>query len=149
MSIVFQTYSTIGKNFVAVSKKIVKNVSIPVGHHCGSPSQDVFLSIHSKQGISNSYNNFYLSVVIQSIIGTELCKFFQSELEAPANIIRALLRCRNMLCCGESRRVVNLKNNFMTIWREVVHGILNDKCSTMLWSFTKIFLAIFLANAWQ
>ena len=57
-------------------------------HHYGSPSQDVFL--HSKRGIRNSYNNCYLSVVIQSIMGTELYNFFPSELEAPTNIIRAL-----------------------------------------------------------
>ena len=38
----------------------------------GNGSQDVFLRIHSKRGIRNSYNNCYLSIVMQSIMGTEL-----------------------------------------------------------------------------
>ena len=87
-------------------------MSIPMEHHYGSPSQDIFLPIHSKRGIRNSHNNCYLSVVIQSIMGIELYKFFQSELKAPTNIIRVLWRCRNMLCCGENRRVVNLKDDY-------------------------------------
>ena len=108
-------------------KEDYKNVSIAMEHHYGSPSQDVFLPIHSKRGIRNPYNNCYLSAVIQSIMGTELYNFFPSELEAPTNIIRALWRCRNMLCCGENRRVVNLKDDFMIFSREVMHGNLNDK----------------------
>ena len=96
-------------------------------HHYGSPSQDVFLPIHSKQDIRNFCNNYYLSVVIQSIMGTELYNFFPSEIQAPTNIIRALWRCRNILCLGENRRVVNLKDDFMIFLREVMHGNLNDK----------------------
>ena len=83
-------------------KEDYKNVSIPMEHHYGSQNQDVFLPIHSKRGIRNSHNNCYLSVVIQSIMATELYNFFPSEVEAPTNIIRALWRCRNMLCCGEN-----------------------------------------------
>ena len=87
-------------------------MSIPMEHHYGSPSQDIFLPIHSKGGTRNSHNNCYLSVVIQSIMGIELYKFFSSELKASTNIIRVLWRCRNMLCCGENRRVVNLKDDY-------------------------------------
>ena len=116
-------------------EKDCKNVSIPMEHHCGSPSQHVFLPVHSKPGIRNSYNNCYLSVVIQSIMGTELYKFFPSELEAPTNIIRALWRCRNMLCCGENRRVINLKDDFMIFSREVMHGNLNDKMQHYAFEF--------------
>ena len=32
-----------------------------------------------------------------------------------------------MLCCGENRRVINLKDDFMIFSREVMHGNLNDK----------------------
>ena len=87
--------------------EIFKNVSIPKEH----ASQDVLLPIRSKQGIRNYYNNCYLSVVIQSIIDTKLYKFFQSELEAPTNIVQALWICRNMLCCGENQWVVNLRDD--------------------------------------
>ena len=90
-------------------------------HHYGSVIQSVFLQIHSKRGIRNSYNNCYLSVVIQSIMGTELYKFFPSELETPINITRVLWRCRNMLCPGENRRVVNMKDDFMIFSSEIMH----------------------------
>ena len=92
MSIVSQTYSTIGINFLTISKKIVKK-SLFLWNTTTTEVQtkmNVFLPIHSKRGIRNSYNNCYLSVVIQSIMGTELYNFFPSELEAPTNIIRAL-----------------------------------------------------------
>ena len=71
-------------------------------HHYGSASQDGFLPLHSKRGIRKSYNNCYVSVIVQiSIMGTELSIFFPFELETSTNIIRTLWSSRNMLCCGE------------------------------------------------
>ena len=65
--------------------------------------------------------NCYLSIVIQCIMGTRSYIFFPCKLEAPTNLILALRRFKNMLYCGENQRVANLKDDFMTFSRKLMH----------------------------
>ena len=58
----------------------------------------------SKNGITNYYNNCYMSVIVQSLLGTVVKRFIPSILEYPSEVVSALVSCQKKVIRKEQEQ---------------------------------------------
>ena len=79
--------------------------------YCISPTQEQML-VKSKNGIANYFNNCYMSVIVQSLLGAVVQRFIPSILEYPSEIVSVLDSCSKKLSGENKSNSVNLSREF-------------------------------------
>ena len=93
------------------------------------------LKILSENGISNYYNNCYISVIIHSLFGTAIAKFFPSSSNYSPSIQKAVDVCKSKIRCpkrveerlNKTKLGVNLIDQFKILSKDLMRTLLKEK----------------------
>ena len=62
------------------------------------------ITMLSKTSISNYYNNFYMSVIIHSILGTVIAKYIPTPANISSPVLKAFDECKKKVACQMENR---------------------------------------------
>ena len=74
----------------------------------------------SKNGIANYFNNCYMSVIVQSLLGTVVQRFIPSILEYPSEVASVLDSCQKTLSGENNNNSVNLSREFSLLSEKIM-----------------------------
>ena len=94
-------------------------------HYRVLPKQEEMV-VASKNDILNYFNNCYISVVIQSLVGTVCQRFIPSTLESDSQLISVLNVCHNKLTMTVKDSRVNLSKEFAMLPKQILDEDLRD-----------------------
>ena len=94
-------------------------------HYRVLPKQEEMV-VASKNDILNYFNNCYISVVIQSLVGTVCQRFIPSTLKSDSQLISVLNVCHNKLTMTVKDSRVNLSKEFAMLPKQILDEDLRD-----------------------
>ena len=98
-------------NLKSYNKIDIKYLSFPRPHHYPILPRAEDIVVTSESGIWDFFNNFYLSVIIHTLLGTVCQRFLSSTFENTNEIVSILHSCRKKISSSEEE-AVNLTKEF-------------------------------------
>ena len=98
-------------NFKSYNKTDIRYLSFPRAHHYRILPRPEDIVVTSKIGIWKLFNNFYLSVIIHTLLGAVCQRFVLSTFENPNEIVSALHSCCKKISSSKEE-TVNLTREF-------------------------------------
>ena len=98
-------------NFKSYNKTDIRYLSFPRAHHYRILPRPEDIVVTSKIGIWKLFNNFYLSVIIHTLLGAVCQRFVLSNFENPNEIVSALHSCCKKISSSKEE-TVNLTREF-------------------------------------
>ena len=113
--------------------------------YCILPTQGQML-VKSKNGIANYFNNCYMSVIVQSLLGTVVQRFIPSILENPSEVVSVLDSCQKKLSGENKSNSVNLSKEFSFLSEKIMSVDLQKKEHNDAFEFLERFIDFIISE---